>query len=157
MWDVVREAGGVYTAFDGTNRTYNQADPLIETFMAAAKIAALGADWSRAIELLEELYAENPAYRDVMYIEQLIGNETVNTLPLASLDAFRDHGEAKKTLPVDVAVVAAVAVGGAEGLGPSVGELAAGIQHQAGLDHTVAAVEDVREAVANHLDPGRSS
>jgi myo-inositol-1(or 4)-monophosphatase len=40
-WDVcagdilVREAGGVYTAFDGSTRTYNQADPLIEDFMAA--------------------------------------------------------------------------------------------------------------------------
>ena len=40
-WDVcagdvlVREAGGVYVAFDGTTRSYNQSDPLIETFMAA--------------------------------------------------------------------------------------------------------------------------
>ncbi len=40
-WDVcagdllVREAGGVYTAFDGTTRRYNQENPLIETFMAA--------------------------------------------------------------------------------------------------------------------------
>jgi myo-inositol-1(or 4)-monophosphatase len=40
-WDVcagdvlVREAGGVYTAFDGSTRLYNQADPLIEAFMAA--------------------------------------------------------------------------------------------------------------------------
>jgi myo-inositol-1(or 4)-monophosphatase len=40
-WDVcagdllVREAGGVYTAFDGSTRVYNQADPLIEAFMAA--------------------------------------------------------------------------------------------------------------------------
>ena len=40
-WDVcagdvlVREAGGIYTAFDGSTRVYNQADPLIEAFMAA--------------------------------------------------------------------------------------------------------------------------
>ena len=40
-WDVcagdllVREAGGVYVAFDGSRRRYNQADPLIETYMAA--------------------------------------------------------------------------------------------------------------------------
>jgi myo-inositol-1(or 4)-monophosphatase len=40
-WDVcagdvlVREAGGIYTAFDGSTRIYNQADPLIEAFMAA--------------------------------------------------------------------------------------------------------------------------
>ncbi len=35
---------------------------------------------------------KNPAYRDVKYVEELIGPETVNTVPLATLDAFRDHG-----------------------------------------------------------------
>jgi myo-inositol-1(or 4)-monophosphatase len=48
-WDVcagdvlVREAGGVYTAFDGSRRAYNQADPLIETFMAAGRPALVQA------------------------------------------------------------------------------------------------------------------
>ena len=36
---------------------------------------------------------KNPTYRDVLYVEQLIGPETVNTIPPATLDAFRDHGE----------------------------------------------------------------
>jgi transaldolase len=36
--------------------------------------------------------AKNPAYSDVKYVEDLIGPETVNTLPTATLDAFRDHG-----------------------------------------------------------------
>ena len=36
---------------------------------------------------------KNPKYRDVMYIEELIGPDTVNTIPPATLDAFRDHGE----------------------------------------------------------------
>jgi transaldolase len=35
---------------------------------------------------------KNPAYRDVMYVEQLIGPDTVNTLPMSTLEAFRDHG-----------------------------------------------------------------
>jgi transaldolase len=35
---------------------------------------------------------KNPAYPDVMYVEQLIGPDTVNTLPMATLEAFRDHG-----------------------------------------------------------------
>ncbi|OWY38253.1 transaldolase [Xenophilus sp. AP218F] len=43
---------------------------------------------------------KNAAYRDVMYVESLIGDETVNTVPDATLDAFRDHGEAALTLPV---------------------------------------------------------
>ena len=34
-----------------------------------------------------------PAYRDVMYVEQLIGPDTVNTMPPATIEAFRDHGE----------------------------------------------------------------
>jgi transaldolase len=42
---------------------------------------------------------KNPAYRDVMYVEQLIGLATVNTMPPATLEAFRDHGEVTATLP----------------------------------------------------------
>jgi transaldolase len=35
---------------------------------------------------------KDPAYRDVVYVEHLIGRNTVNTLPPATIDAFRDHG-----------------------------------------------------------------
>ena len=35
---------------------------------------------------------KNPAYRDVMYVEELIGPDTVDTMPPATIDAFRDHG-----------------------------------------------------------------
>lgn len=45
---------------------------------------------------------KNPAYRDVMYVEGLIGPETVNTLPQSTLDAFRDHGVVAPTLEADV-------------------------------------------------------
>lgn len=45
---------------------------------------------------------KNPAYRDVMYAEELIGPETIDTLPDATLDAFRDHGEARASLTEDV-------------------------------------------------------
>jgi len=38
---------------------------------------------------------KNPLYPDVLYIEELIGQETVNTVPLATLDAFRDHGHVR--------------------------------------------------------------
>ena len=41
---------------------------------------------------------KNPHYRDVMYVEELIGPDTVNTMPPATLDAFRDHGHARPTL-----------------------------------------------------------
>jgi transaldolase len=45
---------------------------------------------------------KNPAYRDVLYVEQLIGPDTINTLPPATLEAFRDHGEAARTVDTDV-------------------------------------------------------
>lgn len=46
---------------------------------------------------------KNPAYRDVLYVEELIGADTVNTIPPSTLDAFRDHGEARGSLTEDVA------------------------------------------------------
>jgi len=41
---------------------------------------------------------KNPAYRDVLYVESLIGPNTVNTVPPATLEAFRDHGKVSETL-----------------------------------------------------------
>jgi transaldolase / glucose-6-phosphate isomerase len=46
--------------------------------------------------------AKNPAYRDVMYVEELIGPDTVNTMPPATLDAFRDHGRSRARLTEDL-------------------------------------------------------
>ena len=41
---------------------------------------------------------KNPKYSDVLYVEELIGPHTVNTMPLATIDAFRDHGKVADTL-----------------------------------------------------------
>ncbi len=41
---------------------------------------------------------KNPAYRDVMYVEDLIGPDTVNTMPPALIEAFRDHGDVQRTV-----------------------------------------------------------
>ncbi|HZS50739.1 MAG TPA: bifunctional transaldolase/phosoglucose isomerase [Bryobacterales bacterium] len=41
---------------------------------------------------------KNPAYRDVLYVEELIGKDTVNTMPLPTLQAFRDHGRVRPSL-----------------------------------------------------------
>jgi transaldolase / glucose-6-phosphate isomerase len=45
---------------------------------------------------------KNPAYRDTLYVDELIGRDTVNTVPPQTLDAFRDHGRAAHTLVADV-------------------------------------------------------
>jgi len=65
-----------------------------------------GARWdalaARGARVQRPLWAststKNPAYRDVIYVEELIGPNTVNTLPPATLEAFRDHGEVRQSV-----------------------------------------------------------
>jgi len=45
---------------------------------------------------------KNPAYSDTLYVDELIGPDTVNTMPPVTLDAFRDHGKAVPTITKDV-------------------------------------------------------
>ncbi len=59
-------------------------------------LAAKGAQTQRL--LWASTSTKNPAYRDVMYVEELIGPDTVNTIPPATLDAFREHGVARPSL-----------------------------------------------------------
>ncbi|HLZ80749.1 MAG TPA: transaldolase family protein, partial [Ktedonobacteraceae bacterium] len=41
---------------------------------------------------------KNPAYRDVLYAEELIGPDTVDTMPLETINNFRDHGQVRRSL-----------------------------------------------------------
>ncbi len=45
--------------------------------------------------------AKDPAYSDVLYVESLIGPDTVNTMPTKTLEAFKDHGKVAPTLSED--------------------------------------------------------
>lgn len=45
---------------------------------------------------------KDPSYSDVKYVETLIGPDTINTIPMETLEAFRDHGVAKSTLETDM-------------------------------------------------------
>jgi transaldolase len=71
---------------------------LFRTMFAGPRWEALA---ERGGRLQRPLWAststKNPAYRDVMYVEQLIAPDTVNTLPPATIEAFRDHGEVART------------------------------------------------------------
>lgn len=60
------------------------------------KLEANGAQKQRV--LWASTSTKNPAYSDVKYVEALIGEDTVNTLPLDTIDAFRDHGKVEDTL-----------------------------------------------------------
>ncbi len=59
-------------------------------------LAARGAKTQRV--LWASTGTKNPKYSDVLYIDELIGPDTVNTIPPATLDAFRDHGKVRRTL-----------------------------------------------------------
>ncbi len=64
------------------------------------KLAAKGAQTQRV--LWASTSTKNPAYSDVMYVEELIGPDTVNTIPPATLDAYRDHGRPRVTLTENI-------------------------------------------------------
>jgi transaldolase len=51
---------------------------------------------------------KNPAYPDTLYVDRLIGPDTVNTLPEATIEAFEDHGTLARTVDEDPAAAAAV-------------------------------------------------
>jgi len=63
-------------------------------------LASKGAQTQRV--LWASTSTKNPNYRDVLYIEELIGPDTVNTVPPATLDAFRDHGKPRQSLTEDL-------------------------------------------------------
>ena len=63
-------------------------------------LAAKGAQTQRV--LWASTSTKNPNYRDVIYVEELIGPDTVNTMPPATIDAFRDHGLLRNALLEDV-------------------------------------------------------
>jgi transaldolase len=63
-------------------------------------LAGKGAQTQRV--LWASTSTKNPAYRDVLYVEELIGPDTVNTMPPATVDAFRDHGKLRQSLTEDV-------------------------------------------------------
>jgi transaldolase/glucose-6-phosphate isomerase len=63
-------------------------------------LAAQGAQSQRV--LWASTSTKNPAYRDVLYAEELIGPDTVDTMPPATIDAFRDHGRVRNSLTEDV-------------------------------------------------------
>ncbi len=63
-------------------------------------LAAQGAQPQRL--LWASTSTKNPSYRDVIYVEELIGPETINTIPPATFDAFRDHGQPRPSLEGEV-------------------------------------------------------
>jgi len=60
------------------------------------KLRSKGAQTQRV--LWASTSTKNPAYPDILYVQEMIGPDTVNTIPPATFDAFRDHGKPRETL-----------------------------------------------------------
>lgn len=97
--DLLRSLHGK-VAIANAKQAYRYYQKMIETPRWKA-LAAKGAQVQRL--LWASTSTKNPKYRDVLYIEELIGPDTVNTIPPATIDAFRDHGAVRRTLDADVA------------------------------------------------------
>ncbi|HVY66837.1 MAG TPA: transaldolase [Gammaproteobacteria bacterium] len=88
-----------------------------EEFCTAGPFRQLAARGARRQRLLwASTGTKNPVYSDVKYVEPLVGAHTVNTMPRATLEAYRDHGRPALRLPADVslgnATLAALAAAG---------------------------------------------
>jgi transaldolase / glucose-6-phosphate isomerase len=69
-----------------------------------ARWKALAANGAKPQRLLwASTGTKNKAYSDVLYVEELIGSDTVNTMPIATMDAFREHGKLRDSLQEDAA------------------------------------------------------
>jgi transaldolase / glucose-6-phosphate isomerase len=87
-------------AIANARRTYVKYQELIATPRWKA-LAAKGAQTQRL--LWASTSTKNPKYRDVLYVEELIGADTVDTVPPATFDAFREHGKLRNSLSENVA------------------------------------------------------
>ena len=85
--------------------TYKKYQELV----AAPRWKALASKGAQTQRLLwASTSTKNKKYRDVMYVEELIGADTVDTIPPATFDAFRDHGKLRNSLTEDVDVAAKI-------------------------------------------------
>ena len=74
-----------------------------QALTASERWQALAAKGARPQRLLwASTGVKNPTYRDVLYVEELIGPDTVNTMPVPTFEAFRDHGVVAATLTLGV-------------------------------------------------------
>ena len=87
-------------AIANARRTYQKYQELFGGSRWKA-LAAKGAQTQRL--LWASTSTKNPKYRDVLYVEELIGADTVDTIPPATFDAFRDHGKLRPSLTENVA------------------------------------------------------
>ncbi|MCV0403306.1 MAG: transaldolase [Chloroflexi bacterium] len=80
-------------AYDSFNRIFG-GDEFADLLLAGAQVQRC---------LWASTSTKNPDYRDVLYVEELIGPQTVDTMPLETIEAFLDHGNVERRLDSDIA------------------------------------------------------
>ncbi|HEU0053924.1 MAG TPA: transaldolase [Longimicrobium sp.] len=111
------------------------------------RLAAKGARAQRP--LWASTSTKNPEYRDVIYVEELIGPHTVNTMPRATVEAFADHGVARRTVDTEVDAAHADLAALAE-LGIDLDKITEHLQVD-GVDKFAKSFEQLLQAVAEKL------
>ncbi|GBQ09239.1 transaldolase [Komagataeibacter rhaeticus] len=111
------------------------------------KLAALGAQPQRL--LWASTGTKDPAYSDVLYVDALIGPETVNTIPPATFAAFREHGTAALTLTQDIPGAIQV-LHEADRLGLDLAGVTDALLHE-GLDAFAEAFRSLRDSMATKI------
>ncbi len=96
---------------------------------------------------------KNPAYSDVMYVDELVGPDTVNTVPPQTLAAYLDHGRVRPSLEEDPAGATAV-LDGLDSLGISMSQVTAELEDEgvkAFADAFTALLDSVGKTVERHV------
>ncbi len=109
------------------------------------KLQAHGAQVQRP--LWASTSTKNPAYRDVLYVEELIGAHTVNTIPPKTLSAFLEHGKVRLSLEEDIESARQV-IADLESLGISMDEVTQQLE-----DEGVSAFSDAFDTLLAAIEP----
>ncbi|MBI2328829.1 MAG: bifunctional transaldolase/phosoglucose isomerase [Chloroflexi bacterium] len=104
---------------------------------------------------------KNPAYSDVLYVDELIGPDTVNTLPLETLEAFLDHGRVRRTLDEGLEEAEEV-LSSLKGLGVNLDDITEQLQRDGvkafadSFDKLLAGIEEKKRRLLTkeHIHPG---
>jgi transaldolase len=94
---------------------------------------------------------KNPAYSDVMYVEELIGADTINTLPVATLNAFRDHGRVRGTTILEEGMQARADLEHLKRLGIDLSSVTEELQAE-GVDSFTASMDKLLASLAKKRD-----
>ncbi|HXU65625.1 MAG TPA: transaldolase [Polyangia bacterium] len=123
------------------------------TFRGGVRFQALAAKGARPQRLLwASTSTKNPAYSDVKYVEALIGEDTINTVPLETFTAYRDHGRPARRIEEDLGATQAV-LHGLGDVGIELGAVTAQLEQDGvrkfsdSYAHVLRAIEQRRAAV----------